>query len=80
MDITAQGRRATKTLEEKLDVEMAAHNSTKEEKSKLQEEAKKIKIVIAGHHELIERKKACYDEQIMHEREHTHQVKIRLNN
>ena len=80
VDIRAKGRRAAKALEDKLDAEIAAHISTKEEKRKLQEEAKKTKAIIAGLRKLIERKKAWYDEQIVREREQTHEVEILLNN
>ena len=55
--IRTKGRRVTKALEEKLDVEVAAHSSTKEEKRKLQEEAKKTEAVITGLWALLERKK-----------------------
>ena len=79
-DIRAKGRWVAKALEDKLNAEIATDISTKEGKRKLQEEAKKTKAIIAGLRELIIRKKAWYDEQIVREREQTHQVEILLNN
>ena len=62
-DIRAKGCKAVKTLQEKLHVEVAAHGRTKEEKEKLQEEARKKETVIMTLRELAQKKKVWYEEQ-----------------
>ena len=79
-DVWAKGRRAVKALEDKLEAETATHTRTKEENRKLCEEAQKTEAVITGLRELLEKKKAWYDEQLERERELKHQVEVRLNN
>ena len=61
-------------------VKSAAHASTKEANSKLREEADKLEEVSKDLRELLEKRKAWYNEQLVKEREATHQVKIRLKN
>mgnify|MGYP000235158330 CR=1 FL=1 len=56
------------------------HNNTKEANKKLREEAQKMEAVVTGLWELLEKKKAWYNEQIIWERELTHQVEVHLNN
>ena len=80
MDIRAKGRKAIKTLEDKLDAEVVAHGWMKEEYKKLQKEANKKDAMIKGLWELADKKKAWYEEQLAHEREQSHQVEVCLNN
>ena len=56
-----------KALEEKLEVEAAAHTRTKEENTKLREEAQKSKAAIVGLQALLEKRKTWYDEQLVRE-------------
>ena len=63
-----------------LEAEAAVHNNTKEENKKLHEEAQKMEAVVIRLLELLETKKAWYNEQLVRERELTHQVEVRLNN
>ena len=69
-----------KTLEDKLDAEVASHGRTKEEYEKLWEEANKKEAMIKGLREPGNKKKAWYEEHLSHEREQTHQVEVCLNN
>ena len=66
-DIRANGRKAVKTLEEKLVAETAQHTWTKEENAQLREEAKKSEAAIAGLQALLEKKKVWFDEQLVGE-------------
>ena len=54
-----------KALEDKLEAETTTHTSTKEENKKLHEEAQKAEVVVTGLRELLEKKKAWYDEQLV---------------
>ena len=54
-----------RTVEDKFEAEITTHTSTREEKSKLLEDAKKSKVVNMGLQELLEKKKAWYDEQLV---------------
>ena len=67
-DARVKGRQAVKTLEGKLQAEVAMHNRTKEEYEKLREEANKKDAAITGLWELAEKKKAWYDKQLVDER------------
>ena len=80
VDARAKGRLAVKTLEGKLQAEVTMHSRTKEEYEKLREEANKKDAAIAGLWELAKKKKAWYDEQLVHERAETHEVQVQLNN
>ena len=64
----------------KLEAETTAHTNTKEENNKLREEARKLEAVITRLRELWEKKNVWYDEQLVREREVTHQVEVLLNN
>ena len=61
-------------------METTTHTITKEENSKLREEVNKMEEVNTGLRELLEKKKVWYDEQLVREREATHQVEVRRNN
>ena len=61
-----------KALEDKLETETTAHTNTKEENKKLCEEAQKTEVVITGLRELLEKKKAWYDERLIREWELMH--------
>ena len=65
-----------KTLEGKLQAEVATHNRTKEEYEKLREEANKKDATITGLQEFTEKKKSWYDEQLVHERTQMHEVQV----
>ena len=49
-----------KALEDKLEAEAIAHNNKKQKNKKLREEAQKMKAVVTGLRELLEKKKAWY--------------------
>ena len=79
-DARAKGHQVVKTLEGKLQTEVAVRSRTKEEYEKLREEANKKDAAITGLWELAEKKKAWYDKQLVHERAQMHEVQVRLNN
>ena len=69
-----------KDLDDKLAAESAAHTLTKEANNKLREEVNKMEDVNKGLRELMEKRKALYNDQLEKEREETCQVPICLSN
>ena len=66
-DIREKGCKAVKTIQDKLDAEIAAHGRTKEERDKLHEEGNKKETTIMALHEAAQKKQEWYDEQIENE-------------
>ena len=56
-DIRAKGRKAVKTIQDKLDAEIAAHGRTKEERDKLHEEGIKKETIISALQEAAQKKR-----------------------
>ena len=80
MDIRAKGRKAVKTIQDKLDAEIAAHGRTKEERDKLHEEGIKKENIISALREAALNKSEWYDEQLENDRKLCRGVEIRFNN
>ena len=66
-DIRPKGRKAVKSLEEKLTMEYTAHGLTTDANSKLREEVSKLEGVNQKLRDVLEERKAWYDEKLKHE-------------